>query len=161
MSAPRVATVTFSDTRGPDDDQGGEVLRALCVEVGFRHVRHAIVRESEPEVRAALEALAADSEIDAVLTTGGTGLGPRDRTIEVLEPLFTKRLTGFGEAFRRLSWDQVGARSLLSNASAGCIDRVLVFALPGSPKALGLAVRELIAPMLGHALALRRGETAH
>lgn len=161
MSGPRVATLTFSDTRTTEDDGGGRTLVELCRAVGFDHVRHAIVRESDEEVRAAIAALAVDAAVDAVITTGGTGLGPRDRTVEVLEPMFEKRLVGFGEAFRRLSWDQVGARSLLSNATAGRIGQVLVFALPGSPKALGLAVNELIAPMLKHAMEISRGRGGH
>lgn len=161
MSGPRVATLTFSDTRTSEDDAGGRTLVELCRAAGFQHLRHAIVRESDDEVRAAIRALADDDAVDAVITTGGTGLGPRDRTVEVLEPLFEKRLLGFGEAFRRLSWDQVGARSLLSNATAGRVGHALVFALPGSPKALGLAVNELIAPMLRHAVDIGRGRGGH
>lgn len=160
MSAT-VATVTFSDTRTEADDEGGRTLRRLLEEAGFTLGEHRIVREDVEAVRAALRELADASEVDAIVSTGGTGLGPRDVTIEAVEPLFEKKMVGFGEAFRRLSWDQVGPRSMLSNATAGVAKGKLVVALPGSPKALDLAVRSLVAPILGHAIDVARGRTRH
>jgi molybdenum cofactor biosynthesis protein B len=94
---------------------------------------------------------------DAIVTTGGTGIAPRDRTYEAIEALLEKRLDGFGEAFRRLSWDEVGPRAVLSRALAGVHRGRIVAALPGSPKAVVLAVDQVLAPILAHAVALARG----
>lgn len=91
------------------------------------------------------------------MLSGGTGIAPRDVTYESVEPLIEKRLDGFGEAFRRLSWDEVGARSVLSRAIAGTRGRVLIVALPGSPNAVRLAVDRVLAPILGHAIKLLQG----
>lgn len=156
MSEVTVATVTFSDTRTSADDEGGELLRSLLQEAGYGVGEHRIVREDVEAMRAALRELAA-SEADAIVTTGGTGLGPRDVTLAALEPLFEKPMHGFGEAFRRLSWDEIGPRAILSNAVAGVILGRIVMALPGSPKALALAVPKLVAPTLRHAIDVAKG----
>ncbi|MDB4982915.1 MAG: molybdenum cofactor synthesis domain protein, partial [Myxococcales bacterium] len=102
----------------------------------------------------------ASGRVDAVLVTGGTGLAPRDRTPEALAPLFERRLDGFGELFRALSFQEIGAAAMLSRAEAGVVGGVLVFLMPGSPAAVRLAMRKLIAPELAHAVGqLRRAET--
>ena len=158
MSA-RVITVTVSDTRTAADDLSG---RALAEELAaFTHVRHAIVPDEPERILAIVREVMENDEADAVVITGGTGIAPRDRTFEALEALFDKRLDGFGEAFRRLSWDQIGPRAILSRATAGTIGTRLVFSLPGSEKAARLGARELIAPILGHAVDLLHGRTAH
>jgi molybdenum cofactor biosynthesis protein B len=150
---PRVATLTLSDTRTPADDEGGRLLGELLAAAGFEVVSHAIVREDDAAIRAAvLERCSAD--VGAVVLTGGTGVAPRDRTIEVLAPLFDKTIDGFGEAFRRLSWDQVGPRAILSRAAAGVVRGRVVAALPGSLKAVRLGVEQLLAPTLAHAVEL-------
>ncbi len=106
-----------------------------------------------------MAALAQREISDAVIVTGGTGLGPRDRTPEAVSPLFEQRLPGFGELFRMLSFRQVGAAAMLSRAEAGIVAGVPVFLLPGSPAAIDLALRELIAPELPHLIGqLRRGQ---
>ena len=97
----RVATVTLSDTRTLEDDEGGQLLRELLVAGGFEIASHAIVREEADAMRAHVEALAGDEGVDAIVLTGGTGISPRDRTIEAIAPLFEKTLDGFGEACRR------------------------------------------------------------
>ncbi len=155
----KVATISFSDSRDEAADVGGRTLREELERAGFSLADHRLVREDLDGVRAAL--LAACDEADAVVTTGGTGLGPRDVTIAALDSLLTKRLDGFGEAFRRLSFDEIGARAILSNASAGLVGTVPVFALPGSPKALPLAVRNLLQPVLAHAVKVARGGGHH
>jgi len=95
---------------------------------------------------------------DVIVTSGGTGIAPRDRTYEALEALLEKTLDGFGEAFRRLSWDEIGPRAVLSRAIAGVHRGRVVAALPGSPKAVALAVDRILAPILPHAAALARGD---
>jgi molybdenum cofactor biosynthesis protein B len=157
MSRTRVATITMSDTRTELDDEGGRVLGERLGAAGFEVASHRILRE-EPEVLGeAVRSLAADASVDAIVITGGTGLSPRDRTVEAIEPLFERRIDGFGEAFRRLSWDQVGARAILSNATAGLVGGRVVIALPGSVAAVRLATDALLAPVLDHAVAIARG----
>ena len=157
----RVATLTLSDTRTPDDDEGGRLLDELLAEAGFKIASHAIVREDDDAIRAAVIARCDDPSVDALVLTGGTGVAPRDRTVEVLAPLFDKPIEGFGEAFRRLSWDQIGARAILSRAAAGVIRGRVVAALPGSPKAVRLGVEALLAPTLAHAVDLAAGRGGH
>jgi len=157
----RVATLTLSDTRTPGDDEGGRLLGELLRAAGFTVASHAIVREDDAAVREAVLALVGDAEVDAVVCTGGTGVAPRDRTVEVLAPLFDKPIEGFGEAFRRLSWDQIGPRAILSRAAAGVIRGRVVAALPGSLKAVRLGVEALLAPTLAHAVELSQGRGGH
>ncbi len=119
----------------------------------------AIVRDDAAHIAAAICGVCDADTADAIITTGGTGIAPRDVTYEAVEALLEKRLDGVGEAFRRLSWEAIGARAVLSRAVAGTYRGRIVVALPGSPKALALAIDEIIAPVLHHATALARGET--
>jgi molybdenum cofactor biosynthesis protein B len=157
----RVATITLSDTRTLEDDEGGKLLGELLGAAGFEVVSHAIVREEPEAMRAAVQALSIHVGVEAIVLTGGTGISPRDRTIEAIAPLFEKTLDGFGEAFRKLSWDQIGPRAILSRAIAGTLNGRVIAALPGSPKAVRLAVEELLAPTLAHAVALASGRGGH
>ncbi len=152
--SPRVATLTISDTRTASDDAGGALLGERLRAAGATVVSHVRVTDDRASIRAAVEALLATPDIDAVVTTGGTGIAPRDQTIEALAPLLEKTLDGFGEAFRRLSWEQVGARSILSRAVAGVARGRVLAMLPGSPKAVALAVDAVLGPTLGHMVAL-------
>jgi molybdopterin adenylyltransferase len=152
----RIATFTLSDTRTPVDDIGGRLLREKLEGVGFSIVTHAIIREDRDALREALHHTCDLGVADALVLTGGTGIAPRDRTIEVLTPMFEKTIDGFGEAFRRLSWDAIGPQAILSRAVAVLRGHVVI-ALPGSPQAVELAVDSLIAPTLQHAVALASG----
>jgi molybdenum cofactor biosynthesis protein B len=157
-----VATITVSDTRTADDDEGGARLRERLEAAGFVVTLHTILKDDPGDLRALIARVCDDDLADAVVTTGGTGIAPRDTTYEAIEGLLEKRLDGFGEAFRRLSWDQVGARSVLSRAVAGVHRNRFVAALPGSPRAVVLGVDALLVPMMGHAVTLLRGEkTGH
>jgi molybdenum cofactor biosynthesis protein B len=156
-----VATLTVSDSRTSADDRGGPELRRLLAAAGFRLAPHAIVPDGVEPVRAAVRALVADPAVDAVVTTGGTGIAPRDQSYEAIDGLLERRLDGFGEAFRRLSWDEVGPRAILSRAVAGTVAGKIVAALPGSPRALALAVEQILAPVLPHAAALAAGRAGH
>jgi molybdopterin adenylyltransferase len=157
----RVAVVTLSDTRTDADDEGGKLLDELLSAAGFSVTSRQIVREDTSSIQTALRLLLADDTVDAVVTTGGTGLAPRDNTLAALTPLFDREMVGFGEAFRRLSWEEVGARAMLSNATAGVAQGKIVAALPGSLKAVRLGVTALIAPMLAHAVDIAQGRSAH
>lgn len=151
----RVVTITVSDTRTADTDSSG---RALVHELGAFHcVRHVIVRDEAELVRAEVRRAIEQDRADAVVLTGGTGISPRDATYEALTGLFDKTLDGFGEAFRRLSWDAIGPRAMLSRATAGVVGHTVVFALPGSTNAVTLGARELVAKTLGHAVEIARG----
>jgi molybdenum cofactor biosynthesis protein B len=154
----RVAAITVSDTRTEEDDEGGARLRERLEAAGHVVSWRAIVRDEPDALRAAIARVCDEDKADAIVTTGGTGIAPRDRTYEAIEALLEKKLDGFGEAFRRLSWDEVGARSVLSRAVAGVHRGRVVAALPGSPRAVVLAVDRVLAPILAHATALARGD---
>jgi molybdopterin adenylyltransferase len=157
----RVLTVTVSDTRTEADDEGGARLRGLLADAGFSVVGHRIVRDEPASLRALLDEVHSGDLADAVITTGGTGIAPRDSTLEALEPLFEKRVDGFGELFRALSFQEIGPRALLSRAAAGVVRGRFVAALPGSPGAVTLAVTSILAPTLEHAVRLVQGKTRH
>lgn len=159
MNSVRILTVTVSDTRTLADDRAGKALAEELA--GFQLVDHLILKD-EPKTIAALVAQTRDDDTaDAIVFTGGTGIAPRDQTYEALESLFDKRLDGFGEAFRRLSWDEIGPKAILSRAVAGTVGRLLVFALPGSEKGARLGARALVAPVVAHAVDLVHGRTHH
>ena len=155
---PRVAAITVSDTRTEADDEGGARLRERLEAAGMTVTFRAIVRDDPHVIRDVVKRVCDEDLADAVVTTGGTGIAPRDRTYEAIDALLDKRLDGFGEAFRRLSWDEVGPRAVLSRAVAGTHRGRVVAALPGSPKAVVLAVDRILAPLLPHAIALARGD---
>jgi molybdenum cofactor biosynthesis protein B len=156
----RVAAVTVSDTRVQHDDEGGATLCERLDAAGFAVAARTIVRDDVAQLRALIARVCDRDEADAVVFTGGTGIAPRDVTYEAVDALLEKRLDGFGEAFRRLSWDQVGPRSVLSRAVAGVYQGRVLVALPGSPRAVVLAVDAILAPILSHAVALARGESS-
>jgi len=162
MSAPvRLVTLTFSDTRDETDDEGGALLREVLSGAGHEILAHRIVREDLGSVEAALKEALAWPGGQAVISTGGTGIAERDIAAEAAGRLLSKELAGFGEAFRRLSWEQVGPRSILSRAVAGVARGRLLVALPGSPRAVRLGLEQVLLPVLPHAVALLSGRTAH
>jgi molybdopterin adenylyltransferase len=148
------AVITVSDTRGPKDDGSGDVLARRLARAGHRVVSRVWVRDDVAGIRRAVRAALARRGVDAVLLTGGTGVAPRDRTPEALRPLLEQDLPGFGELFRALSYRQVGAAAWLSRAGAGVAKGRLLVWLPGSTRAVELAVTRLIVPELTHALRL-------
>lgn len=155
-SPPRWAVVTVSDTRTEATDLAGAQLVDRARRAGHEVNRRFLVRDKVAEIRDAVRRALADPRVDAVLVTGGTGLAPRDVTPEAVEPLFERALPGFGELFRALSFAEVGAAAMLSRASAGVVRGKAVFLLPGSPKAVSLALERLILPEIGHLLAQAR-----
>jgi molybdenum cofactor biosynthesis protein B len=161
-SAVRVALVTASDSRTAGTNEGGRLLRALAEGAGLTVTGEALLREEPEALRDHVAALARAGGADAVLITGGTGLGPRDRTPEAVGALFERRLDGFGELFRMLSFQEIGAAAMLSRADAGVVGGTLVFLMPGSPAAVRLAMERLIIPELAHAVGqLRRTPGGH
>ncbi|TMB19988.1 MAG: MogA/MoaB family molybdenum cofactor biosynthesis protein [Deltaproteobacteria bacterium] len=151
------AIVTVSDTRTPESDASGVCIRALLEEGGHRILSYAILPDDPGRIRAHLEELFGVPGLDAVIVDGGTGLAPRDTTYEAVTGLLEKRLDGFGELFRMLSYQQVGSAAMLSRAVAGVARGKIVVSLPGAPAAVELAMQKLLLPELGHMVHLVRG----
>jgi len=150
------AILTVSDTRTPETDVSGVCIRALLEEAGHRVVGYAILPDDPGRIRGHLEGLFALPELDAVIVNGGTGLARRDTTYEAIGTLLEKKLDGFGELFRMLSYQQVGAAAMLSRAAAGVAHGKVVVSLPGAPAAVELAMQKLVVPELGHMVHLLR-----
>ena len=150
------AVVTASDSRTPERDVSGALVRELAERAGHRAVETLLVEDDAALLRAAVaEALAAKA-VDVVVVTGGTGLAPRDVTVEAIAPMFEKSVDGFGELFRRLSYDEIGAAAMLSRATADVVAGKAVFLLPGSPAAVRLALERIVLPELAHLLGQAR-----
>ncbi len=181
MAAIRVVLVTVSDTRNASDDESGAVLARKLADAGFQVKRHAPIRDELLVIRELVRSGATMNEADAIVLTGGTGLAARDVTPEAIEPLFEKRIDGFGEEFRRRSWNAtsavapsgsspwrtnvpgdlaLGARALLTRATAGVVSGTVIVALPGSPGGAELGAALLI-EMLPHAVEVLSGHVRH
>jgi len=145
-----VAIVTVSDTRTSADDTSGRLARELLEKAGHT-VREALILKDEPDaVRDAVRALAARPDVRAIVLNGGTGISKRDRTYEAVASLLERRLDGFGELFRALSYQEIGSAAMLSRAVAGLVGDTVVFSVPGSTAAVRLALERLVLPELGH-----------
>jgi molybdenum cofactor biosynthesis protein B len=144
------AVLTVSDTRTAETDTSGRAIRELLEAAGHSVTGSAIVRDEPAQVTDTLRRQLAEAATRVVITTGGTGITSRDGTFEAVEGLLEKRLDGFGELFRMLSFDEIRAAAMLSRATAGTIGRKAIFVLPGSEQAVRLAMTKLILPELGH-----------
>ncbi len=154
-TAPRAIgcfILTISDSKTPETDTSGALIRERLIGAGHTVVGQAIVRDEPAQVAALIRKGCADPAIEAFILTGGTGVTSRDSTFEAVEALLDKRLTGFGELFRMLSYEEVGAAAMLSRAQGGVVQGRALFSLPGSPNACRLALEKLILPELGHVL---------
>ncbi len=152
-SAPetvRVAILTISDTRTRETDTGGDIAEELLTDAGQEVVARRIVRDEVAGIRNNLIDLLARSDVDAVVTTGGTGISARDTTYEVVDRMIEKKLEGFGEIFRMLSYEEIGAAAIMSRALAGAVGAKFIASLPGSQGAVRLAVEKLLVPELAH-----------
>jgi len=146
----RVAVLTISDTRTPETDTGGDVIVEALEGAGHEISHREIVRDDAPKIGEVLEGLLSNADVDAVITTGGTGISARDTTYEVVSRLIDKRLDGFGELFRMLSYEEIGAAAMLSRATAGAAGKKFLACLPGSRNAVRLAMEKLLAPEMPH-----------
>ncbi len=142
--------LTISDTKTPDTDTSGRVIRELLAAAGHHVVGAAIVRDEPAEVARLVREACGRADVQAVLMTGGTGITSRDSTYEAVEALLDKRLPGFGELFRLLSYEEIGAAAMLSRAQMGIHARRIVVSMPGSPNACRLALEKLVVPELPH-----------
>ena len=152
-TAPRSVgcwVLTVSDTKTPETDTSGAVIRKLLHEAGYEVVGSSIVRDEPKDVQRVIREACATPSVHAVIATGGTGITSRDATYEAIDALLDKRLPGFGELFRMLSYQEIGAAAMLSRAQLGIHARRIVISLPGSPNACRLALEKLVIPELPH-----------
>ena len=146
----RLAILTVSDSRTPATDRSGDLLATRLTEAGHTIAARAIVSDDVPRLREVLSAWLADGHIDVVITTGGTGLADRDVTPEAVEPFVTRRIPGFGELFRHLSFEEIGTSTIQSRAEAAMCGDGFVFMLPGSTGACRLALDRILIEQLDH-----------
>jgi len=142
--------VTVTTSRTLDDDPAGDAIAAAFESGGHEVVTRELVPDDHDRVQATLANLAGRGDVDVVVSTGGTGVTPDDVTVEAAGPLFEKTLPGFGELFRRLSYDEIGTRVVGTRAVAGVVDGTPTFCLPGSENAATLGATEIIVPEAGH-----------
>lgn len=147
--AIRCGVITISDTRAPDTDTSGAAIRAALAGQGHEVARYAVVKDEPDQIVALVRELAAGG-CQAIFTNGGTGIARRDSTFEAIDGLLEKRLPGFGELFRMLSYQEIGPAAMLSRATAGLYGGTLIFCMPGSTGAVRLAMEKLILPELAH-----------
>ena len=142
--------ITVSDTRTEDTDTGGRAIIELLTAAGHDVTGHTIVHDDPDLVRDAIGRQLANPAVQAIITTGGTGITSRDSTFEAVNAMLWKRLDGFGELFRMLSYEQIGSAAMMSRAVAGTVAGRVVVSLPGSEAAVRLALEKLLVPELGH-----------
>jgi molybdenum cofactor biosynthesis protein B len=148
--AVTVAILTISDTRTEAEDKSGKIIRELVEDAGHTVGHYEIVKDDAEGIRSILTRLAEEGACHVALTNGGTGIAARDTTYEAVVGLLEKRLDGFGEVFRFLSWEDIGSGAMLSRAVAGVYKDMMIFCMPGSSGAVRLAMEKLIVPELSH-----------
>lgn len=142
--------LTISDTRTVETDTSGQLIRQQLTWRGHDVVAYKIVPDEPARIDATLTEWSGRSDVQAIITNGGTGIARRDTTFDVVTRRLEKELTGFGELFRMLSFEQVGAAAMLSRATAGIVNGTVIFCTPGSSNAVKLAMDKLIGPELAH-----------
>ncbi|ASC71736.1 Molybdenum cofactor biosynthesis protein B [Halomicronema hongdechloris C2206] len=146
--------ITASDTRTPETDSSGQLIQDRLTTAGHRVGSYHLVADEPEQIRPLVLSLAQRPDLQVLIITGGTGIAPRDVTYDAIATLITKTLPGFGELFRYLSYLEIGSRAMASRAVAGVCENTLIFSLPGSTKAVRLAMDELILPELRHLTSL-------
>ncbi len=141
-----------SDSRDEKRDDSGRMARDLLTKQNHKVIEYKIVKNDPQSIIDTVKKFLKNDEIDVVITSGGTGISSRDVTVDTLSPLFEKTLNGFGELFRNLSYRDVGEAAMISRATAGIIGTKIIFCIPGSTKAMELALTQLILPGIGHIL---------
>jgi len=144
------AVIIISDTRDEKTDESSKIAKELITDAGHQVEAYSIIPNDKAQIRNAVKKLLQEPEVNVILTSGGTGISKRDITTDTLTDLFDKKIEGFGELFRKLSYEEVGEAAMISRATAGATNGKLVFCLPGSKNAVKLALSKLILPGLGH-----------
>lgn len=151
MTGLAIALLTVSDTRTKANDRSGDYLAEALTANGHRLARRELVEDDRYEIRAIVSRWIAESEVQVILITGGTGFRPRDVTPEAVTPLFDQAIPGYGELFRQLSYAEIGTATIQSRACAGIANRTLIFCLPGSPNACRTAWQGILMEQLNRA----------
>ena len=150
--------VTVSDTRDETTDKSGRLIKSLLAEQGHRVVSYRIVKDEPDQIQKLLREALVKDDLGVIILSGGTGIAPRDGTYEVVNGLLEKRLDGFGEIFRFLSYQDIGSAAIMSRAVAGVAKGKVIISLPGSTGAVDLAMKQLVLPELGHMMAQLQGK---
>ena len=145
-----MAVLSVSSTRSLENDESGQWIKKNAISTGHDVFLHQVVRDDFKEIREAVTRCVNDPAVQIIILTGGTGIALKDVTIEAVQPLLEKELTGFSVLFAQLSYKEIGAAAMLSRTTGGIIGNTLVFCIPGSLNACKLALKELILPELGH-----------
>lgn len=144
------AVITVSDTRSPQTDKSGQLIKQLLTDIGHHLSFYSVIKDEGEKIREIIEDLSQRSDVDVLIFNGGTGIAPRDTTYDAIEGLLEKTLPGFGELFRWLSYQEISSRAIASRAVAGVCRGKLIFSIPGSSNAVKLAMEKLILPELVH-----------
>ncbi len=144
------ALIVTSDTRTEREDETGRIAVGLIEADGHRVVSHTIIPNDAKKIKAEVQRMLLDDSVVVVVTSGGTGIGAKDKTVAAVAPLFEKEMVGFGELFRRISYDEIGGAAIMSRATAGVAHGKLIFCLPGSRNAMKVALTKIILPNVGH-----------
>jgi molybdopterin adenylyltransferase len=142
--------ITCSDTRTPDTDTSGQLIQKLLKEQGHTIAAYQLVKDEPAQIRARINEATGNDQVQAIIINGGTGISRRDSTFEAVDAMLEKRLDGFGEVFRYLTYKDIGSPAIMSRATAGIIKGRVLFSTPGSENAVRLALEKLILPELGH-----------
>ena len=142
--------VTCSDTRTPESDTSGQLIQKLLKEKGHSIAAYHLVKDEPAQIKERIAEAIANDAVQAIIINGGTGISRRDSTFEAVDAMLEKRLDGFGEVFRYLTYQEIGSPAIMSRATAGIIKGRVLFSTPGSENAVRLAMEKLILPELGH-----------
>lgn len=146
------AVIIVSDTRDEKTDESGKIAKRLIIDAGHQVLSYKIICNDKTLIQTTIKEILQNPKINVIVTSGGTGISKHDITVDTVNELLGKRIEGFGELFRKLSYEEIGEAAMISRATAGTIDGTLVFCLPGSKNAVKLALSKLILPGLGHTL---------
>lgn len=150
--AANFAIIVTSDSRTTDTDETGKLAINLLEGNGHEVVDYQIIPNDSDTIDEALTRLLSEDRIQVIITSGGTGISPRDKTVDVAKKFFDREMTGFGEAFRRFSYEEIGGPAIISRATSGISNGKIIFCLPGSSGAMKTALGSLILPNIGHML---------
>jgi molybdenum cofactor biosynthesis protein B len=154
----RCAVITASDTRTEETDTSGKKIKDLLATQQHPVVSYQILKDEPGYISATVQTLLDRHDVDAVIINGGTGIAPRDTTFEAIQGLLEKEISGFGELFRMLSYQDIGSAAMMTRATAGVAKGKVIISLPGSTGAVELGMTKLVLPELGHMMFLLRGE---
>lgn len=142
--------LTCSDTRTPETDTSGHLIQKLLKDQGYTVVSYHVVKDEPGQILFRIAQGTSNNAIRAIIINGGTGVSRRDSTFEAVDEILEKRLSGFGEIFRLLTYQEIGSSAIMSRATAGIVKGRVLFSIPGSENAVRLAMQKLILPELGH-----------